>query len=216
MNKSVKQILAIALITPGCIPIALHAQDVYFVTGNKGKLSEIRAIIPSVKQLDIDLDEIQEIDAKKVIEAKIKEAFKEGKVPQGAGIFVEDTSLYLDALNGLPGPLIKWFMKPVGNEGLYKMAQAFGKFGAKATSWIGYSSDGKNIHYFEGTIPGKIVAPRGTKGFGWDPIFEIQAGTAAGKTFAEMDQTEKNEYSMRGMAAKALNGYLIQQKIVTK
>ena len=209
-----KSLLKIVLLSlPGFMISNIQAKDIYFVTGNKGKLAEIQAIIPSVKQLNIDLEEIQEIDAKKVIEAKIKEAFKEGKVPANSGIFVEDTSLYLDALKGLPGPLIKWFDHTIGNEGLYKIAQCFGNFGAKATSWIGYSSDGKNIQYFEGTIPGIITAPSGTKGFGWDPIFK-PAETK--KTFAEMEKGEKNEYSMRGIAAKALRDYLIREKIVAQ
>ncbi|MEF8872050.1 MAG: non-canonical purine NTP pyrophosphatase, partial [Haloarculaceae archaeon] len=43
--------------------------------------------------------------------------------------------------------------------------------------------------------PGKIVAPRGEGGFGFDPIFEYN-----GTTFAEMDTEEKNAISHRGRA----------------
>ena len=85
----------------------------YFITGNKGKLVEVQEIISSVEQLDIDLPEIQDIDAQEIIRAKLEEAQKHH---QGQFI-VEDTSLYLDCLNGLPGPLIKWFMKTIGNDG---------------------------------------------------------------------------------------------------
>ena len=86
--------------------------SLYFITGSKGKFTEVQFIIPNLKQLNIDLPEIQELDARKIIEAKLQSAFE-----HHAGEFiVEDTSLYLDCLNGLPGPLIKWFIKTIKNE----------------------------------------------------------------------------------------------------
>ena len=51
------------------------------------------------------------------------------------------------------------------------------------------------VRLFEGVVPGRIVAPRGENGFGYDPIFEYD-----GRTFAEMDIEEKNAISHRGRA----------------
>lgn len=51
------------------------------------------------------------------------------------------------------------------------------------------------VKLFEGVVPGRIVAPRGEGGFGYDPIFEYD-----GRTFAEMDTDEKNAISHRGRA----------------
>jgi len=51
------------------------------------------------------------------------------------------------------------------------------------------------VKLFEGVVPGKIVAPRGDGGFGFDPIFEYN-----GTTFAEMGTEEKNAISHRGRA----------------
>lgn len=51
------------------------------------------------------------------------------------------------------------------------------------------------VRLFEGIVPGRIVAPRGDGGFGYDPIFEYD-----GETFAEMSTTEKNAISHRGRA----------------
>lgn len=48
----------------------------YFITGNKNKFEEIKAIIPKAEQLDIDLPEIQEINAREIIKQKLLEAFK--------------------------------------------------------------------------------------------------------------------------------------------
>jgi XTP/dITP diphosphohydrolase len=51
------------------------------------------------------------------------------------------------------------------------------------------------VKLFEGTVPGRIVEPRGSGGFGYDPVFEHN-----GTTFAEMSTEEKNAISHRGRA----------------
>ncbi|WP_436923346.1 non-canonical purine NTP pyrophosphatase [Halosimplex amylolyticum] len=56
-------------------------------------------------------------------------------------------------------------------------------------------SDGLPVKLFYGVVPGEIVEPRGTGGFGYDPIFEYDD-----RTFAEMDAEEKNAISHRGRA----------------
>lgn len=174
---------------------------IYFITGSAKKLAEVQAILPDVQQLEIDLPEIQALDAHVIIRAKLQEAFKHH---QGE-FMVEDTSLALAGLNGLPGPLIKWFMQTVGNDGLAKLAADSGNPHATATTLIGYARTPDDIHFFEGTIEGEIVAPCGETNFGWDPIF-LPAGHT--KTFAEMTADEKNEVSMRRRAVDQLKAYL--------
>jgi len=59
----------------------------------------------------------------------------------------------------------------------------------------------------QGTIEGEIVAePRGTNGFGYDPIFFYPP---LGRTLAELDQAEKSAVSHRGKAFTALRTYLL-------
>jgi len=96
-----------------------QSMKLYFITGNKDKFEEVRSILTNIEQLDIDLPEIQEIDAKVIIKAKLLQALNHKE----AEFILEDTSLYLDCLNGLPGPLIKWFMKTIGNEGLFNIIE---------------------------------------------------------------------------------------------
>jgi non-canonical purine NTP pyrophosphatase (RdgB/HAM1 family) len=174
---------------------------IYFVTGNKNKFEEVKAILPDVEQLDIDLPEIQELDAHKVIRAKLEEAQKHQK----GEFIVEDNSLYLEAMNGLPGPFIKWFLKTIKKEGLYKLAETFGNYNAEAKVVIGYSDSSGNVDFFEGDIHGTLVEPRGLYGFGWDSIFLPDGHT---KTFAEMLETEKNDISMRRIAVEKLKEFL--------
>ena len=177
----------------------------YFITGNKNKLKEIQAILPQVEQLNIDLPEIQSLDAKEIIEAKLQEALAHKK----AGFIVEDTSLYFDCLNGLPGPLIKWFMKSMGNTGLYEIAKKFKNTKATAKTIIGYASSSRNIQYFEGIIEGNIITPQGKTDFGWDPIFQPEGYS---KSFAEISPSEKNKISMRRLAVNKLKTFLDNKK----
>lgn len=176
-----------------------------FITGNKDKLREVQELIPAVQGIDIDLTEIQEIDAQKIITAKLAEAQK-----SHAGAFiVEDTSLYLNAMNGLPGPLVKWFVKAVGIEGIYKLTESFRSTRATVRTLIGYADDYGNRHFFEGVLSGMLVPPRGTGGFGWDSLFQPDGYE---KTFAEMTSEEKSQCSMRKRAVEGLRQYLIEQE----
>ena len=120
-------------------------------------------------------------------------------------MIVEDTSLYFDALNGLPGPLIKWFLKTIGTDGLYEIASKLGNTRAQAKTIIGYAKDANHIEFFEGVIEGEIVAPAGDGGFGWDPIFKP---SGYDKTFGQMSRPEKNSFSMRKIAFEKLRNHL--------
>lgn len=171
------------------------------LTGNKGKLNEFRTILPNVQNLDIDLPEIQELDAHKIIQAKLEAAMQHHE----GNFIVEDTSLYVDGLNGLPGPLIKWFLKAVDTDGVYKMAASTDSVEAQAKTIIGYASSSREIHFFEGVIEGKIVEPRGNHGFAWDTIFQPEGYDT---TFAEMTAEEKNGISMRKIAIEELSRFL--------
>lgn len=180
--------------------------ELYFATGNKGKFEEAKSVIPELRELAIDLPEIQEIDPKKIIEEKLREALKH----KNAGIIVEDTSFYFDCLkgsseHGLPGPLIKWFLKTLGLDGLAKLAAKYGNVGAEVHTIIGYAERAKSIRYFEGVIRGIIVPPRGDKDFGWGPIF-LPEGSE--KTFGEMEHKEKLSFSMRKIAFQKLKEFL--------
>lgn len=178
--------------------------SLYFITGNKGKFSEVQSYLPEILQLDIELPEIQELDPHLIIQAKLKEALRHH---QGE-LIVEDVSLALDCLNGMPGPLIKWFLKRFGNQGLYDLTVKLGNSKAIASTMIGYSNNGSDPLFFEGSMIGSIVAPQGNQGFGWDPIFQLDGYD---KTFAQMWEGKKL-VSMRRIAVLKLKKYLAGKK----
>lgn len=176
-------------------------QKLYFITGNQHKFKEVKKMLPYVEHLDTDLPEIQDLDPQKIIKEKLLEAKKHHR-----GMFiVEDTGLYVKSMNGFPGPLVKWVLKTVDRKGLAKIANTFGNGEATAKTVIGLIDENDDVFYFEGTVEGKIVEPRGDSKFGWDPIF-IPNGY--NETFAELGSRVKNKISMRKNAVEKLKDYL--------
>lgn len=171
----------------------------YFITGNKDKFREAKEIIPELKHLYLELDEIQELDAKKIIRHKLEEARKK----HSGKFVVEDTAFYIKGMNKLPGVFMKWFEKSMRLEEIVRLKEIYGDKAA-ASCVVGYF-DGKNIKFFEGEIKGKIVMPTRGEGFGFDFIF-VPEGYE--KTFAELGLNEKNKISHRRIAFEKLKRYL--------
>lgn len=172
----------------------------FFITGNQKKFSEVHSLLPKVEQLNLDLSELQSLDPEVVIREKLLVA----RLLHKGSLMVEDTSLSIEGLGGLPGTFIKWFLESVGPEGVAKLAISSGKTRAVARTCIGYVCDDAEPVFFEGIIEGSIVLPRG-KGFGWDIIFQPDGFT---KTFGEMTFAQKNKLSMRRKAVDKLITFL--------
>lgn len=176
--------------------------DLLFATSNKNKLKEASQILGfEVKDIKIDLPEIQDVEVDNIIEYKTRKAYEEVKRP----IIAEDTGLYFESMNGFPGALIKWVLKSVDNEGIIKIIKNMEHRRAYAKTSIGYF-DGDKFHIFSGIVKGEICEePKGDNGFGWDKIFKPESYD---KTFAEMTNEEKNSISMRKIAFEKLKEFL--------
>jgi non-canonical purine NTP pyrophosphatase (RdgB/HAM1 family) len=172
----------------------------YFITGNANKFREVSAFIPAIRQLKLDLDEIQSLDPQIVIEHKLGQAAQH----HDGELIVEDTSLYLNCLNGMPGPLVKWFKEAIGIDGIAELAARYDDQTAIARAVIGYRDANGENHFVTGEVLGRITAPRG-EGFGWDPIF-IPDGYD--QTFAELGPEIKNRISHRSQAVGQLKSLL--------
>jgi inosine triphosphate pyrophosphatase len=159
---------------------------VTFITGNMKKLEELKYILGDSIKLDnkkIDLPELQG-EPEEVAILKAKEAARQINGP----VLIEDVSLCFNAFKGLPGVYIKWFVDKLGNEDVSKLLDSFDDKSAYAQCIYAYCEGPSSTPItFIGRVNGKIVRPRGTQGFGWDPIFQTDGYD---KTNAEMD-TEK-------------------------
>ncbi|KAL6933298.1 probable Inosine triphosphate pyrophosphatase [Hanseniaspora guilliermondii] len=190
--------------------------SVLFVTGNANKLKEVQRLLSKVTQYEItnqnlDLEEIQESSLEEIARKKILQAI--AVLPKGQRVVVEDTALGFDALNGLPGAYIKWFLKKMSLDDIVKILDPFEKKTAEAITTVAYSDENGDIKIFQGITKGKIVKPRGNLDFGWDAIFEplIEEGNKDVLTYGEMAKDFKNSLSHRGKAFKLFEEYLITQ-----
>ncbi|KAK3805761.1 MAG: inosine triphosphate pyrophosphatase [Benniella sp.] len=179
-------------------------QKLTFVTGNKNKLEEMRSLLGEHFQLEsanIDLPELQG-SSFEIAREKCRKAAEVVKGP----VYVEDTGLGFNALKGLPGPYIKWFLESLGLEGLVKMLEVYEDKSAEAFCTIAYTTGpGSEPIMFYGSVKGTIVNPEGPRKFGWDPIFKPDGHNG---TYASMDATIKNTMSHRHNAVAKLREYM--------
>jgi inosine triphosphate pyrophosphatase len=181
---------------------SLDERCIFFVTGNAKKELEVNTILKAenlspfrVSHIDLDLPEYQG-DPLYIARHKCIEASKR----VGSSVLVEDTSLCFSALNGLPGPYIKWFVDRLGNDGLYSLLHGHEDKTAYCQCVLAFSpGPGAEPVLFVGKTHGRIVEPTGSArgGFGWDAIF-IPDGMS--EPFGAMGLDEKNRISHRARA----------------
>lgn len=123
----------------------------------------------------------------------------------------DDTGLEVDHLLGGPGIHTKRYAKTdaLRNEKLLRNLKNIANRNALFKTVICvYNPFKKEDYYFEGIINGFITKePKGTHGFGYDPIFYVNEKN---KTMAELSLEEKNEISHRGKAIKLLQEFLYE------
>jgi non-canonical purine NTP pyrophosphatase (RdgB/HAM1 family) len=174
-----------------------------FVTSNAGKAREAAAILGrAVTPRALDLPEIQSLDFGEVVRGKALEAARR----LGEAALVEDSGLSVAAWGGFPGPLTRWITgEALGPAGLARMLAPVGDRRADAVSALGLAWPGcapADVLVAVGRVAGSIaVEPRGANGFGWDVVF-VPEGES--RTWAEMDEAEKNRDSHRARSFRAM------------
>jgi len=141
-----------------------------YITGNKDKAAFLARLLGvELEYQKLALDEIQSVKPEEVIEHKVRQAYEQLHCP----VLVEDTCMGLDALGGLPGPFIKFFIEQEnGAEMICRMADGLSSRRATATVTFGYY-DGEQLRFFQNKMYGEIPQSPGKEisGFGWDTVF---------------------------------------------
>jgi XTP/dITP diphosphohydrolase len=194
---------------------------IYLATSNPGKVREFQeaasalglsmAPLPGLNSLPLPVE-----DGLTFAENARKKAEYYSRHAPGELVLAEDSGLSVDALNGAPGvysaryaAVLRSGMATHENSGDQENNVALiqelerlgnGNFAAKYVSVIALARDARTIATFTGEAHGEIVTlPRGTGGFGYDPLFYFPA---LGKTFAELPLEEKRKHSHRGQALR--------------
>ena len=180
--------------------------EIMFATQNRGKFKEAREKLEKIgiKLLIYDRG-YPEIQADNLVDVAIYGTrYLSRRIDKP--FFLEDAGLFIRSLNGFPGVYSAYVFKKIGCKGILKLMETEEDRYAEFRSVIVYKEKGRKAKVFIGTCQGTIShEERGTKGFGFDPIF-IPAGSD--KTFGEMDAQEKNKYSHRGKSIDMLVEYL--------
>jgi inosine triphosphate pyrophosphatase len=184
---------------------ASRLREFVFVTGNKNKLREVQQILGDhIQSASLDLEEIQG-DARDIVRRKAMLAASHLE----RVVLVEDVSLCITALGGLPGPYIKWFVDKLGPAGLARMLVGFDDKSAEAHCTFALCAPNEEPIIFVGRCPGRIVdaprsAPDNLHPFGFDPIFQPDGFDL---TYAELPSATKNSISHRGRALQLLQQF---------
>lgn len=173
----------------------------YFVTGNEGKLREAWEYLDDVEGIEYDYPEIQHEELTEIAAHGARAAYEH----VGEPVLVDDAGLFVDALDGFPGPFSAYVEDTLGVSRVGALVRREENHRARFRTAIAYC-DGETIETFEGSVRGRIVPPRGEGGFGYDPIFEHN-----GRTFAEMSAEEKNAVSHRGRALAAFSAWFAER-----
>ncbi len=141
--------------------------------------------------MNLDLPEIRHDEVTAVAYEKARSAWDQLKKP----LIVDDTGFFISALNGFPGTCAAYCMKTIGNPGILRLMDGVLDRSAYFETVIAYASE-DGIQTFSGRIDGEILeAPRGSEGFGYDPIFLL-----GDRSLAEYPLSEKSAVSHRGKA----------------
>jgi XTP/dITP diphosphohydrolase len=192
---------------------------IYLATSNPGKVREFRE---AAQALTIDLEPLpgmaglppaiengMTFEANARIKAEYYSHFAPGEL-----VLAEDSGLAVDALNGAPGVHSARYAAVLqsgvasdqnsddqaNNRALIAQLERLGgnEYPGKYVCVIAVARDGATLATFTGEAPGQLLTvPRGTQGFGYDPLFYFPA---LGQTFAELPLEQKREHSHRGKA----------------
>ncbi len=200
--------------------------DIVLATRNRKKIEEIKNILgrtgrafriftldgfPGCREVEEDGESFEANAVKKAV--YISEC-------TGMTAIADDSGLEAEALKGAPGVLSARYAGESADDRanfeklLNEMRKVPGKNrNARFVCCIAMAFPDGGVKTFSGYVNGRIgTEPKGKNGFGYDPVFYPENSS---RTFAEMNDNEKNSLSHRGMALRELQKYLKQRELMS-
>jgi len=183
--------------------------NLIFVSNNIHKFQEFEGILNEYNiQITFHQQEIPELQSNSLEEIALfraKHAFSLLQQP----LFVEDTGLFIQALNGFPGPYSSYVFRTIGNPGILHLLEGISDRIAVFRTALALILSETEALTFIGETKGVIAtSERGTGGWGYDPIFIPSQGK--GQTYGQMSLEIKNKVSHRRKSAEKLAEWLMR------
>ena len=189
-------------------------------SGNPGKQKEWRDLLAG---LDLVLVTPQELDPEPPEPAEDGKTFRENAMHKarayalatGLRTVADDSGLEVDALRGAPGLRSRRFFGDDAsaeerNTRLLALLEGVTERRARFVCVAALAWPDGRVETFDGEVRGEIgPGPRGTRGFGYDPLFVIEGD---GRTMAELESLAKHRISHRGLAAAKLRARLAEPR----
>jgi XTP/dITP diphosphohydrolase len=185
---------------------------IVIATRNNGKLREYQSLLLPLKTeilnlKDVSIGEEVEESGQSFAENAREKAIAYSRLTDFP-VLADDSGLEVEALGGKPGIHSARYAGPAATDTdrirklLDELSRTSGKRNARFVCAIALAQKGNVLQESEGECRGIIISePRGSNGFGYDPIFLFPD---LGKTFAELTDAEKNNHSHRARAVAAL------------
>lgn len=186
-------------------------------TTNPGKLREIRALLSDAPVELIALSDLPPIEEPEETGATFEEnaRLKARYYAARSGLWTvaEDSGLAIDALGGEPGVVSARFLRPDASYA-DRFAEIYRRLGeqpdqprtARFVAALACVEDGELVYETTGVVEGEIAPePRGSGGFGYDPIFLYPP---YGRTLAEVGEPQKIAVAHRGVAFRKFSRWL--------
>lgn len=129
---------------------------IHFITGNSGKFATMKRYADAADinaiQKDLPLIEPQANTVEEISHSKAQQAFALLQKP----LFVNDAGMYIDALNGFPGPYVKYAVQTIGVEGIQRLAEAMQDRCCRFVNTLTYIDDA-GMKSFEGVTEGSLA-----------------------------------------------------------
>ena len=183
-----------------------QSSEVFFASSNEHKFEEAQRILSTlgvnIKLFKTTLEEIQSNSLNEIAKRKAIDAFTKIQKP----ILIEDDGLFINSLNGFPGPYSSYAYDTIGNTGIIQLLENTELRDAKFVAIIAYCNGIDEVKLFESSIPGKISKEIEKGGWGYDPIF-IPDGES--KTFANV--LDKDKFSHRSASLKKFSDWFMHK-----
>jgi XTP/dITP diphosphohydrolase len=198
------------------------AKRLLIATRSDHKLRELRELLALPHAELVTLDQLgvvgEPIEDGRTFEANAAIKARFGAEATGLPTLADDSGIEVEALGGAPGVRTRRFAgdDASDDDNNRKLLAALAgvppeRRGARYVCALALALGGDRLIHTRGTCRGRIAtAPRGTGGFGYDPIFEPFSEPPGGRTFGQWTADEKNRVSHRARAARRMAARLAE------